>query len=165
MSQHPSGLVPPSALFIPSLYISFETLLCQCLPQFLQKRSKKPKVSLDYTSSTISFFPLLPLLPVLVILHPVHQDVITSTTRDSNNPFVDKPKDLSFFLLLCLILRLLPSSYWNFFPPWLPGPTYYYSFSVFGVKFPLLIPFRKLLCSPVLYYQLFSLLAHYLDLF
>ena len=71
-----------------------------------------------------------------------------------------------FFLFPHVVcdIQTTPSFFLKFSSPWLPGPRYYFFSSAFGVQFPLPVPLRKLLCFLVLYYQLFSLLAHCLYL-
>ena len=87
MSQHPAGLIPPSALFIPSLYMSFKTLLCVFL-NFFKRKTKNQK------------FPLTPhLLPSFFFSSrsspaytwPVRQDIITSSAKDTSTPLLDFP--------------------------------------------------------------------------
>lgn len=145
VSQHPSGLVPPSALFIPSLYISFETLLCQCLPQFLQKKKQKTK-GFPWLHTFYHLFFSSPSPPGYT--SPCASGCHHKHHKRHQYPFVDKPKDLSFFLLLCLILRLLPSSYWNYFPSWLPGPKYSSSSSVFWGQISFANSFQKVIVLP-----------------
>ena len=59
-----------------------------CLPQFLQKRNKKPKVSFNSTSSTIFFFSSQ---SSPGYTSPVCQDVITSSAKDTSTPLLDFP--------------------------------------------------------------------------
>ena len=62
--------------------------ITMCLPQFLQKRNKKPKVSFNSTSSTTFFFSSQ---SSPGYTSPVCQDVITSSAKDTSTPLLDFP--------------------------------------------------------------------------